>query len=511
MIVRRFGFILVLFALMISGCSNDWEEHYESAREIVDVKLWDTLQNMPEYSEFVKYIKQFKLDTILSSPNTKTLFVPRNEVFDKFFEGDTIGFAETMRYHIVPTLFMMRNVHENYRLQTLEKKYINIARRFYGYYVNDVEVLYSSPFFLDGNYYEIDSVLIPKPNLYQYLARNMPSFRKFVDSRDSIVLDREKSRPLYFNEQGQTVYDSVVTITNLFEEEYFAISEEYANISATLVLPDQNSYDVALDEMAGILGGQFNSHIDIPVDWQHSELIPLLFNKGIYGGLLEPFDFSKERIANIIGDSILIDFDIDPNSRSVTSNGIVYNYLSFSVGDSLYRDKKYEAEDFVEPIGLGKYVWNNNTVKLEGNSLFQPIEQRVIGASNDTIVNVKFSRAFNGSYSVTFKLKRIFPNRYRLVWRTNYRTSGVYSLYVNDKQVLIGLMEEEEFDTSELSNGFFSVLGYKLYPDSRGFCNLDGWAVIEQYGDVTIKFEYRGPGNSNDNGLNIDFIQLLAE
>jgi uncharacterized surface protein with fasciclin (FAS1) repeats len=511
MTTRCVGFILVSIALMISGCSKDWEEHYDSARDIVDVKLWDTLQNMPDYSEYVKYIKKFKLDTIISSSNTKTLLVPGNEAFEKFFEGDTVGFAETMRYHIVPTLFMMRNVVENYRLQTLEKKYINITRRNNSYYVDDIEVLYSSPFFLDGKYYLIDSVLIPKPNLYQYLVRNIPSVRKYIDSRDSVVLDREKSKPIYFNEQGQTVYDSVVIITNLFEEEYFAISEEYANISATLVLPDQGSYAAALDEMAGKLGGQFNSHADIPVDWQHNELIPVLLNKGIYGGRLEPMDFNRKKVANIIGDSILIDFMIDPDSRYLCSNGLAYNYLSFSVGDSLYRNKKYEAEDFVEPIGLGKFVWNNKTVKLEGNTLFQPVEQRVSGASNDTIVNVQFSRGFNGSYAVTFKLKRVFPDRYRLVWRTNYRTSGIYSLYVNDQKVPLGLMGEEEVDTYGLSDGFFSVLGYKLYPDSKGFCSLDGWAMVDQYGDVAIKLEYRGPGNSNDNGLNIDFIQLLPE
>jgi len=31
--------LLVSIALMISGCSKDWEEHYDSARDIVDVKL----------------------------------------------------------------------------------------------------------------------------------------------------------------------------------------------------------------------------------------------------------------------------------------------------------------------------------------------------------------------------------------------------------------------------------------------------------------------------------------
>ena len=108
-------------------------------------------------------------------------------------------------------------------------------------------------------------------------------------------------------------------------------------------------------------------------------------------------------------------------------------------------------------------------------------------------------------------MKRIFPNKYRLVWRTNFRDAGRYALYVNGTRMKLGLFEFDEFDTYELRDGYFSVLGYKLYPDRLGYCDVDCWVTLEEYGDVTIRLEYLGSGTSSSNGLNIDYIELLFE
>lgn len=496
-------------SVFLGNCAKEWEEHYEPVQESINMKLWDTLVTMEQFSEFIKYAELYDLDTVIQASNAKTLFLPDNDAFQSYLAGDTTGIVETMMYHVVPTFFMLRNVDDQYRLKTLDGKYALVSNDDYQYKVDGIDILNSSDLFLDGKYYETDSVLVPKPNLYQYLTYNSSSIKEYIDSRDSIVLDRENSKPIYFNDQGQTVYDSVVTIVNLFEEEYFAITEEYENIAATLVVPDQVAYETALDNMASFLGDHYASHEDIPLDWQNNELIPLLLNRGVYGGLLEPEYFNRTKIANINGDSILVDLELDPASRYICSNGLVYNYSTFEIGDSLYKDRNFEAEDFVESLGLGKYVWSKEFVTVGGNQALLPDEQRVPGTSNDTIVNIDFPTGYTGDYSVNFKIGRIFPNSYRLVWRTNYRTSGIYAVYVNGERIQLGLSKYDTFDTYQLSGGFFSVLGYKLYPDSRGFCTIDGWVEIEEYGDVNITLEYLDSGSSSDNGLNIDYLQLL--
>lgn len=509
--MKIFAYILMMVTVVFTFCTNEWEDHYEESETSVNAKLWDHLQSQNQYSDFVQYLEQFELDTFIHSSHTKTLFVPTNESFADYLQGDTAGFRQTVRYHIIPSLFMVRNVEDKRKVRTLAEKYALIENLGDAYQFDGCDITNTSPLFKDGKYYEVAQVVTPNPSLYEYLKYNNPAIHKYIDSQDTVILNKEESEPLGYNEQGQTIYDSVTTVSNLYEMEYFAISEEFRNLSATLVLPSQSTYDAALDEMALSLGGDFSSHEDIPVKWQNEALIPALLNKGTYGGVMDPGDFNKERIANIRGDSVLTDFQIDPYSRVICSNGVIYDYASFSVGDSLYREHILEGETLCDEIGVNRYAWNDR-VSVERDESFQPSKSRVKGTSNDSILNVEFEENYQGRYSVTFKLKNVFPTQYRLVWRTNYRTPGEYAIYANGQRVLLGYSGAQTYDTYNLKDGFFSVLGYRLYRDDKGFCTVDGWVNnISEFGDVSITLEYIGPGEGTGIGLNIDYMALIAE
>lgn len=509
---KTYRYLPLIIALWFTGCTDPWVDHYSTGERSVDVKMWDTLQTMEAYSEFVKYMRLFRLDTMIGSFNTKTLFIPDNESFNEYLTGDTTGFGEMMRYHITSTLFNVRNVDEKRKLRTLSGKYALIENYDNIYYFDGIELTDYSPLYQDGKFYEIDRVAIPKPSLYQYIERKNQAIHGYIEMLDSAILDKEKSKPLGFNEEGQTIYDSVTTEYNIYEEEYFAISEEFRDFAATLVIPGQENYENALNDMAMDLRGNFVTYDDIPAEWQNEVLIPILLHKGTYGGLLDPGDFMKEKITNVRGDSIIIDFEIDPNSRVVCSNGLVYDYSSFTIADTLYRRNIMEGESLVDSIGFNRYSWNLRKVTVEGDKSFQPVKQGVKSASNDTIINVDFLNNYQHEYAITFKIKHVFPQKFRLVWRTNYRTTGRYAIFVNGERILMGVVGYEEYDTFQLTGGFFSVLGYKLYPDEKGFCDVDGWVNnITDYGDVTITLKYLGPGGSSDNGLSMDYIALMPE
>ena len=109
-------------------------------------------------------------------------------------------------------------------------------------------------------------------------------------------------------------------------------------------------------------------------------------------------------------------------------------------------------------------------------------------------------------------MKHVFPQKYRIVWRTQYRLAGVYSIYINGVKILLGLDQLEEFDTIDLINGFYSVSGQLLYPDRKGFCDVDAWVEnLTDYGDVDVRIEYQGPGFGFENGFSIDYIGLFPE
>lgn len=520
-IVKAFYALLII---TVSSCTKDWDNHYKTSEDSVNIKLWDAVKSNDKYSEFIKYIELYKLDTIVNSPVPKTLFIPDNDAFSELFlKHDTAGLKETMAYHIVPSFFMMRNIENNSkkRIETLLKKLVLIQNDNSRYLIDGIEITYSSPAFSDGKYYEIEKVVLPKPNLYEYLKLYNPVFYKYIKSLDSLVLDIENSKPVGFNDKGETVYsDSVTYVVNLFEKEYFPISTEFKTIAATMILPSSQQYDDALDRMCLNLGGDFQSKEDIPVSWQENILVPILLDQGTFGGLIDQSYFNKEIITNVKGDTIDIDYTIDPASLKQCSNGWNYSYLSFSVKDSLYLQSILEPEKLVGQIGTNRYAWTDE-VKIEGNVDYQPLRQEVLGASNDHVVTVNFDKNFNGQYDVTMTMKDVFPLKYRLVWRTQYRTSGVFSIYVNGKRIPLGLFQTDEFDTENIitDGGFYSVRGlggdYIMnYPDSRGFCDVDGYVDnLTDFGDVEIKLEYKGPGQGVSLGLNsglsIDYIGLL--
>lgn len=496
-------------------CTDEWKEHYSNLGQSVNSKLWDSIKSIEQYSQFVKYAEEYRFDAYIESSHTKTLFIPDNDAFDSFLnnmvEQDSVKIKQVLSYHISPTLFMIKSVEENRKLQTLNGKYVLIENYQNSYTYNGHDIIRESSLFADGKYYQISQVADPNPSLYEYLLLFSPAIHNYIDSRDTIILNKEESEPLGYNKDGEIIYDSVTTVENLYEQEYFGISEEYRNLSATLIIPDEESYNSALFEMAKNLGSNFQTHDDIPVKWQNSNLIPILLNKGTYGGILDYTDFPvNEKIANIKGDSILIDFEIDPNSRVTCSNGIVYNYSSFSIGDSLYLENKIEGEILCDEIGVSRYAWNDNA-QIEHDESFQPKKTKVKSASNDSMLIVDFTNKYEGKYNISFVLKNVFPLEYRLVWRTNYRNPGEYAIYVNGERVLLGYNESETYDTYELSSGFFSVLGYRLYPDSKGFCTVDGIVdSLTEFGDVTITFEYLGPGQSSTVGFSMDYFELVT-
>jgi hypothetical protein len=450
----------------------------------------------------------------MTSSNSKTLFIPSNEAIKEYVStADTTDFIRTIKYHISVTFLQIRSVESKRKLLTLSDKYALIENHNNQYTYDGIEVIYSSNLFKDGKYYLISEVAKPKPNLYEFIKYNNSLIGEYIDDQDTIILDLEQSKPIDFDEQGQTIYDSVTIIKNLFEEKFFPVKQEFRERSATIIIPRITQYNQALDEMAQNLGGQYSTYQDIPEKWQLNVLIPILLNKGVYGGLLDSYDFfTKSKMQNIIGDSVLIDFEIDPASKFICSNGITYEYASFSIEDSLYKGEKIiEAESLVDSIGFHRYTWNKS-VKVSGRTDFQPTQLYVKDyASNDTVVDVSFETNFTGKYTVEITFTDIFPGEYQLIWRSNYRTSGVYAVYINGEKPLdVGGIQHTEFDTYTLNGPIFSViLGKKFWPE-KGFNQKDFLVTnLTEFGDVVLKLEYLRPGLGTDLGLNIDFVELI--
>jgi len=497
------GFAILLF--LLTACTV-WDDYYQITDENIHKNLWTSISENPEYSSFVSLVEEYALDSLFESNNSYTVFVPANSGFDSidFTVTDPRTFIES---HIVSTLYLLRNVQGVEKLKTLSGKYMVIEKDSSGYLFNKTRIAYQSDMHMNGVYYPLEGVSKPIDNLFQYVERINPSIAEYIATQDSAYLDLELSKPVDINENGEIIYDSVLISINLFEMLYFPLSEEFRDNRATLVIPTEEQYQASLNTIKTKL--DLDPTFVVPKIWQHNVLMPFILNHGIFEGLLEAENFDIPKLKNIIGDSVIIDYR--PKDQYLCSNGIAYQYDEFNIPDSLYlAGSRKEGESLVSPRGLDLFAWKDaSVVRLFGETSFAPIAQKVLKiASNDSILYVDFGNNFEGEYAVEFKIENVFPGRYQCIWRSNPRSGGVYSMYINDVQQELPF-GFTEFDLKYLSGGVISVTGDQYFYPKDGYNMLDCLADIEEFGDVWIKLEYKGPGDNVDNGLIIDYVELV--
>ena len=316
------GIVLLLFVTAIESCNPPWQDHFESQGEQINMKLWDAISQKSSYSTFVSLIEAEGLDSIFLNEQVYTLFIPTNEAFELL--SDTLMDARTiLQYLMLQTLFVDESLEGWRRMLTGSGKYVLIEKTEEGYSYDGIPMVFSSPLYLDGKYYEIPEVAVPKPNLYEFTAAYSNVLKEYIDSKDSVFLDRNLSTPIGFDEDGNTVYDSVFGMVNLFEEEFFPVSEELRDENATLILFTQEQYDLALDDMASRLGGNMTGHEDIPFSWQNDALLPSLTKNAMFEGILSYSDLEVGWLNSITVYSVVVEaVKIDQDSRSICSNGV---------------------------------------------------------------------------------------------------------------------------------------------------------------------------------------------
>ena len=496
--LKRFVFFLVaVFVLAVLGCEERWGDYYlepeYSAKDLMNI-----IKENPEFSVFVDYLESFNLDTLFERKQAYTLFIPSNEAFDEISLTED-QFLRVMGYHITSSVVLPSQIEEDKKILTLFGKYSFMEKKEDGLFRDGKKLEHNNPLYANGTFYTLDEILFPRPNLFEFLSDTCPVLANYITTKDSIAFDPVLSTPIGFDDEGNTIYDSVFNIVNTFERDYFPVSEEFRTNVATMVVCDQNQYNSALDLMAENLGGVFSDYNDIPLDWQNDVFIPYIFEYGMFIGSLDYDEFKFPFVKNIIGDSIKIDYlNISEESRYECSNGVVYLYEDFEVPLNLYIDTLiFEAEDLAEAAG-SLFAWKEE-VKVS-DELINPMVVNAQEASEGRYLSVGLPRGSDETYWIEFVFPKLFPNTYKFLWRANYRPSGNISVFFNDEE--IGSFDNYYFR--------FPIDGNK--PTSTGF-NQKEWGniSIEEYGDLRIRFEYASPGAGTSNGINIDYVALFPD
>ncbi len=511
---------VLLFMILFAGCKEDWDKHYGNLPDTIDKNVWEAVQENEDMSLFVQYVKELQFDTLFQKDDTWTLFIPDNTAFTAFLDTAEVTTA-LLDYLISPAFIQTVTINGKRKIQTLGEKFALFQRDGDHVSFDGIGLPFESPLYKNGKYFIMSQVGYPRPNLYEYFTINNPALKQYIDSKDSVILDKEKSRPIGFDPNGNTIYDSVAVIFNKFEYQYFPVSKEFRNQTATIVFPRKEDYDNALTEMAQSMSTVYHDYQDIPMNWQQNILIPYLLKRGVFENMMEPQEFIPDytindtfKLKNILGDSIVIDYGV--TDRVICSNGYAYNYDHFSVPDSLYKGStRFEGEWLLTRTGINRYSWSDS-VLYSSDVPFPPMMVNVPTASEDSIMSVNFSPGYAGHFSITFKVKNLFPRRYLMVVRTLIRTGGIYDIYVNG-ELARTFNYADYYKYPKAKNLLLSVVSGKSYvADAQGYSHFDLWAQDDvPYGETTIRFDYKGPSINPlvtpviQPGLLIDYIDFI--
>jgi hypothetical protein len=505
---HKIGFLGIALCCLLIGCKNsDWDAHYNAPAGTINTNVWDAIQMDADLSKFVSYVKEYHYDTLFQKGGTYSLFAPTNAAFTSFEDSATVS-NMTISYLISPLFIQSGSINGKRVVQTLNEKFALFSNTNGVLSLDNIILDFESPLYKNGNYFTMGKVAKPKLNLYEYIAESNPILKAYIDSKDSLILDKALSRPIGIDEYGNTIYDTVAEKYNEFEAKFFPVSKESRFQTATIVFPKEEDYDNALTVMAQSMN--LTDYTAIPMIWQQKILIPYLLERGVFYNMVELKDFTTPtsrdtiKMKNILGDSIIINYL--PNEKTICSNGYAYNYSNFTIPDTLFKGiTRFEAEDLLNEIGTNKFAWYNS-VSVTSSVPYSPIQEKIDAASNDTSIKVNFPKGYTGTFTVEFNVNNLFPRKYQMIVRTNTLLGGIYNVYVND--VLVKNFDYYYYTAKK--DVYTSVTG-KRYSTKSGFNIFDCWVdgILTEYGKAKIKFEYTGPGKVLYNGFSVDCIDFV--
>ncbi len=511
--------ILLLLVFVFTACQPEIDEYYYSENEpYVDTDVLSLLKEDSSYSKFLQLIEDVDGDSILNNGNVFTLFVPKNEAFENL--SPSVSKKDLFNYLVTESYININQIGQSSMLQSYGGKFVKFnVLGDTSFLYDGVEVLKGSPLTNNGRFYTLADIVNPCPNIYEYFTQTNPFFNSYFLAQDSVAIDLELSTPLYYNDDGQTVYDTVLIVINKFEEEYFEISEEFRARKATMLVFSQQQYDDALNQVYDELG------IDsIPLAWQNDVLMPYVLDHGVFRNAVDYSSLLQGRVKNIKGDSVDIDPDIIDRNFYDCSNGRVYNYKEgeFKIPEELYKvSDTIFLVDRLYKRGTNLYDWGDE-FEVTGTN-FPP----QVSNTNSLIVDM-LDRNYSGVFSLSYKHYNVFPGNYRLKFKVNIVGSiGVWKIFVNDEEFPVKSYLGDYwggYDLNNLRGGFispfpsednpyFSVYPFEFTKGGDGkTCVFETVMMdyITDFADVDVRLEYVKPSSntSKNAGINIEFSAL---
>ena len=352
------AFACGLMAMALGACSElEDKDHYGDSTTAIDnaelkiVKM-SSQQYMEQRADLSNMNKLFADQGIYDELNTKgqlsTMLVVTDDKF-KQPEGEAEDQTFVTRSHVSDVSISPANLHNGDRLRMWDGKYVNVTMDSLGQAGHIVDhILFNNAAVQEvvqtnnGYIYVISDMINTPTSLSDYinnLEDNYSIFREMVLSSGGKVFDKQNSKAIGVNEEGNTVYDSVFIYTNKhFEDVGFDMNSE--SLTATMLLYSNDVINAAMADAHERLAKWGLERSDsIIKQWI---LDAAFFNKRYTAEELQNSEAND--IKSIFGKQWRTNaHQIDAASATELSNGIVYEVKKLHLPNNLlmYRLKDW--------------------------------------------------------------------------------------------------------------------------------------------------------------------------
>ncbi len=234
----------IAVSIILFSCTDVWDEHYSEIKgERSSLNITEYIQSQTDLSIFSKMLQISGYDSLLSKPQTYTVWAPVNAGLTEINLKDTATITNLVKNHIARFNHTTSGLQQQ-TIYMLAKKFVVFKREGNSFSIGGKQLLANrlNNSVANGTVHCINSHIPYLSNIWEFIGKSsgLDSLWKFLNSQSTYEFDVNASVEIGTNANGQSVYDSVITFTNPVLNKIGMLHMEDSSYFA--ILPDNSAW-----------------------------------------------------------------------------------------------------------------------------------------------------------------------------------------------------------------------------------------------------------------------------
>jgi len=398
-------FSVLLAVVYLTSCTEDWEKHYNTSEGIKsDLNLYEYIQSQPDLSTFTQMLQIAGYDSVLSKPQTYTVWAPVNSGLVNVDLTDSVAVTDIVKNHISRFSYPTSGI-DSKTVFMVDKKFLMFKRTASGFSFGGKILLQSNTATSNGILHTVDGYVPYLSNIWEFIGKTpgLDSLKAYLYSQSTSIFDKVASVEIGTNDQNQAIYDSVIIFSNPVLNKIGQLQIEDSTFAA--ILPNNTAwtkvYELIKSNYKTLAkdGGAEQQRLN--TQWALVQNLVFKF-KNIN---TEPtmFDSLVSTTGSVFRPSAYL---FEGATKNTLSNGLAYvtDSLRFKAADSWQQAIKVEAEN----SGYGRsFLFSYLYVRSSLGSIFNVSNNKYLVSEPTTVSKTTPN-------SITFPIPNTLSGKYNI-------------------------------------------------------------------------------------------------